>query len=155
MNHDKRRKAGSASVDDASEGKPAQIKLRLARRARTASPTSMFDRSNEAEGYEPLDDDDDFDSDYDEDETARIASTGKDPLADIFGDDADTWVDMRDNNQVKRKLKNPKVVDLALTGAELSADQDEEVSEGGEDSDDIAEVDKLIRQMNPQSSRKN
>uniref|UniRef100_A0A0W0FMD2 Proteophosphoglycan ppg4 n=1 Tax=Moniliophthora roreri TaxID=221103 RepID=A0A0W0FMD2_MONRR len=155
MNHDKRRKAGSASVDDASEGKPPPIKLRLTGRARTASPTSMFDRTNGAEGYEPLDDDDDFDSDYDDDETARVASTGRDPLADVFGNDADTWADMRNNNQVKRKLKNPKVVDLALTGAELSADPDEEVSGGGEDSDDVAEVDELIRQVNPQLNRKN
>ncbi|KAK7058605.1 hypothetical protein VNI00_002241 [Paramarasmius palmivorus] len=151
MNHNKRKQANAGTDSD---GRAAPIKLRLTKRAQTSSPTSMFDQNGE--GYEQLtDDDDDMDSSYDDDETARVASTGKDPLADIFGSDADTWADMRDSSQVKRKLKNPNAIHLALTGAELDSLPDSEDEDGEEGAmDDIDEVNQLLGQTS-QLNRKN
>jgi hypothetical protein len=75
-------------------------------RHQTESPLSLA-------GYEQL-------SDANEDTRGIAMVNGKDPLADVFGTDADAWADIRADNGRKRPL-NPNVVDLALTAADLSA----------------------------------
>ncbi|KAJ8084688.1 hypothetical protein PM082_003464 [Marasmius tenuissimus] len=147
MNHNKRKKAIRTNSENGATESPETrlppIALRLKGRAMTASPISMFESNGDENGYEPLEDEEsDDESNYDDDATARIASTGKDPLADVFGDDADTWADMRDHHRPRRSINDPNVVDLALTGGELSAlpDQDEENGDGRSDVDEVQEI---------------
>ncbi|KAL0580688.1 hypothetical protein V5O48_001329 [Marasmius crinis-equi] len=156
MNQSKRKKALRANSDNSAEPldlKQPPIALRLKGRAMTASPISMFEQN--ANGYEQLEDEDsDEESNYDDDATARIASTGKDdPLADVFGDDADTWADMRDHNRARRSNNDPNVVDLALTGGELSALPDEDEDE--HDGDGNTDVDEVQEMMTTALNRKN
>ena len=71
-------------------------------------------------GYSHLDGDDDDELDHDE-ITAQFPPVpgARDPLADIFGTDADTWAVIRAESRPVRK-SNPSVVDLALDGAALA-----------------------------------
>ncbi|KAF9270785.1 hypothetical protein L218DRAFT_952858 [Marasmius fiardii PR-910] len=145
MNQVKRKKAvrsHSANGDVSAETRAPPIALRLKERSKTASPISMFERNGD--GYEPLgeeDEESDEGFDHDDDATARIPSTGKDPLAGVFGNDADTWADMRDRNTFRSK-NDPNVINLALTGGELGAllDQEEEDVEGEEDVKEVQEI---------------
>ncbi|KAJ6523617.1 hypothetical protein B0H19DRAFT_1276922 [Mycena capillaripes] len=56
----------------------------------------------------------------------RGRNGGKDPLADVFGEDADVWADLHAEASARghgrEHPKNPHVVQLALTAAELDAD---------------------------------
>ncbi|KAF8665469.1 hypothetical protein AX16_000487 [Volvariella volvacea WC 439] len=91
---------------------------------------------SQAEGYEPLpepqenDDSDDGDAGEQvpntEDLTARNLFGGRDPLEDVFGTDAETWEEMRSSRprDSKPNNSNPHIVNLALTGAELTSEQD-------------------------------
>ncbi|KII94005.1 hypothetical protein PLICRDRAFT_171693 [Plicaturopsis crispa FD-325 SS-3] len=67
-------------------------------------------------GYAPL-------ADGDEDLTVTSGGEDPDPLEDVFGTDADTWADIRADAQSLgiARSHNPNVVNLALSGAELSA----------------------------------
>ncbi|THV06530.1 hypothetical protein K435DRAFT_834199 [Dendrothele bispora CBS 962.96] len=155
LNHAKRIRNRQPVADDTSESgegsdRKPPISLRL--RAQTASPVSFLssssdlvhpadelnaeyarlqDENNEDED-EDEDEEDEMNNDDDDDETARVASTGKDPLADVFGSDADTWADMRDLAGTKRRTNDPNVVDLALTGGDLA-----DLPEPGEDEEQL------------------
>ena len=75
----------------------------------------------EVEGYSPLDGDEDDDELDDEEITAQFPPVpgARDPLADVFGTDADAWAEIHANNRPVRK-SDPNVVDLALDAAALS-----------------------------------
>ncbi|KAF5385269.1 hypothetical protein D9615_001154 [Tricholomella constricta] len=64
---------------------------------------------------------DDESEEEDFESTARVATMTmaviKDPLADVFGTDAETW----DELQTSKRHTNPNVVDLALNAADLTA----------------------------------
>ncbi|KAG7099816.1 hypothetical protein E1B28_001627 [Marasmius oreades] len=129
MNHVKRKKAvrsNSTNSVESSEIRVPPIALKLKGRAMTASPISMFERNGD--GYEPLEDESEESgegSNYDDDDdlTARIAST-----------------DMRDHNKFGID-DDPNVVDLALTGGELSALPDQEEDVGRQrDIEEVQEV---------------
>jgi hypothetical protein len=123
-------------------------------RYKRLSRTSVQDEIQEGDevtGYAPLSEspegtDSDSDSangeDYGEDATARVPSLtgGKDPLDNVFGTDADTWADIHASNAGESESKNPHIVQLALTGAELAAllsqenfDDDDDISTPEED----------------------
>jgi len=79
-----------------------------------------------SESPEDMNSDSDSDTeDFSEEATAKVSleTERKDPLEDVFGTDADTWADIHAEAAVKRKSganANPNVVELALTGEELS-----------------------------------
>ncbi|KAF5368520.1 hypothetical protein D9758_002453 [Tetrapyrgos nigripes] len=113
------------------------------------------DEDEDEEGEEVEVEDEEGSNDDDDDETARVASTGKDPLVDVFGSDADTWADMREISGAKRKSKDPNVVELALTGGDLAnleesdhEDNEGEMLEGG----DVEEVKGIMERMSLESS---
>lgn len=86
-----------------------------------------------------------------EDATERMNGDG-DPLADVFGSDAETWADFRtstDPGMRRKRAKNPNMVDLALDGAALGElDEVEERERGMDDDDDIREVEELWENRN-------
>ena len=126
---------GDASEDD----RRAPINLRLVDKAQAEADVPGFLRKNEdylqlehdddasgttkEDGYSQLDGDEDDDDDEldDEEITAQFPPVpgAKDPLADVFGSDADTWAEIHAETHPVRK-SNPNVVDLALDGAALS-----------------------------------
>jgi len=131
-------------------------KERLKRFSRTTIQDEL-EGGDEAASYAPLSESpEEIDSDNDsangeEDATARVSSLtgGKDPLDDVFGTDADTWVDIHMTNGRELKSKNPHVVQLALTGAELAEeafDDDDDISTKEED--DVRELLDLMSRPN-------
>ena len=113
------------------------------RLSRTSVQDEILD-GDEVAGYVPLSEspegtDSDSDSangeDYCEDATARVPSLtgGKDPLDDVFGTDADTWADIHASNAGESESKNPHIVQLALTGAELAALPSQETPDDDDD----------------------
>jgi hypothetical protein len=140
-----------ADAEKAQEKVPA-IPLLIGRKE-TASPLGLEapDPSKELDvegddaeapqeaGYEALSDTQEGGSDFDrgeddfaEDSTAGVSSTleedTKDPLEDVFGSDADTWSDLKQERRSTHEL-NPNVVDLALSAGDLtvtSLDADED-----------------------------
>ncbi|KAI0778693.1 hypothetical protein BD413DRAFT_490056 [Trametes elegans] len=134
------------------ERKPA-VALRLVDRLQATENTPAHLRPSNGRLVGP-DGDDEYaqlpDSDEeDEDATARYGqgSVSGDPLADVFGTDAETWADIRaENASHQSKARDPNVVDLALDGAALSALPDP--AEDGEEKDavdDVEEVADLLR----------
>ena len=137
---------GEVSEDD----RRALIILRLVDKAQAEADVPNFLRKNEdhlrlgdegddgndalgrtkEEGYSQLDGDDD-DDDLDDDEiTAQFPPVpgAKDPLADVFGTDADTWAGIHAENRPVRKSSS-NVVDLALDGAALAENSSPEESD--------------------------
>ncbi|KAF7347430.1 hypothetical protein MVEN_01498900 [Mycena venus] len=88
------------------------------------------------EGYEELEDGDE--------------EAGKDPLAEVFGEDADTWADMRASSSSLQRPSNPHVVQLALSAAELRDEEElDDEDEGEADADDAEEdVREVVSLMN-------
>jgi hypothetical protein len=88
---------------------------------------------------------------YLEDSTARVASlpAGEDPLYDVFGTDADTWADLHDSQHGKSKHKfNPNIVELALTGADLTVlPSPRDIEEKGLGVKEEDEVKDILEQM--------
>lgn len=129
---------GDAEVD---EERRAPIDLRLVGRLQAAG-TPEFLRQND-DNYSQLDDDDE---DYNDAITAQFPAVpggGIDPLADVFGTDADTWAGMHAGNTPDPN-NNRNIVDLALDGAALSQ-QPDPLDEGEEqrnanDEDDVREL---------------
>lgn len=111
--------------------------------------------ADDEDEYAQLPDEDGEDED-EGDATARYGPghVSGDPLADVFGTDAETWADMRAENASQRNTVNPNVVNLALDGAALSAlpdpAQDGEEMQAQDDAEDIAEL--LRRSSRPQLS---
>ncbi|KAJ7269261.1 hypothetical protein B0H12DRAFT_1094907 [Mycena haematopus] len=133
LNHAKRKNSmtPSASGDDDERRPPLPFRLGEKRRS------SMRDRKR----YLPLSESPQSmtESGSEEDEGEE---EGKDPLADVFGEDADTWADMRASSASSRS-PNPHVVQLALTAAELGDAEDADDSSERED-DDVQDVTLLM-----------
>ncbi|KAH9858309.1 hypothetical protein C2E23DRAFT_856118 [Lenzites betulinus] len=114
-----------------------------------------FDVDDDDE-YAPLPDSDGEGDDDDGDATARYGpgSVSGDPLADVFGTDAETWADIRaDNTSQRKRAVNPNVVDLALDGAALSSLPDSAKDEEKDMTDDMDEIEELMRRSSrPQLS---
>lgn len=147
-------------------------------RQQTASPISIFTPSGDGnpamsveehaskplkrvgdKDYQQLsDEDEDSDSDDggadDEEETARVTTiSGKDPLADVFGTDADVWAEIRASSGGKRS-SDLNVVNLALTAADLNGLPEDSLQEP--DSlvqPEEEEVRELLEQMSRPNSR--
>ncbi|TBU62165.1 hypothetical protein BD310DRAFT_974717 [Dichomitus squalens] len=151
----------SAAEEDDLARKPA-LELRLVERLQAESNMPAFMRPKDGrllgpdadDGYAQLPDSDE----EDEDATARFGqgTVSGDPLADVFGTDAETWADIRAELQPFRQkgTKNPNVVDLALSGEALSAlpdpaEDSEERQEGG-DAQEVADL--LKRNSRPRLS---
>ena len=147
---DSRKRSKSGENNEPSDHVPIELltgkKEKLKRFSRTSLQDEILESAHEVAGYAPLSEspekiDSDSDSadgeDYCEDTTARVSSLsgGKDPLDDVFGTDADTWADIHASNEGDLKSKNPRIVQLALTGAELAALSSQE---GFDDDDDIS-----------------
>ena len=125
---------GETSEDD----RRAPINLHLVDKAQAEADVPGFLRKNEdylqledndddlsgrtkEEGESPLDGDDDDDELDDDEITAQFPPVpgAKDPLADVFGTDADAWAEIHADNRPVRK-SDPNVMELALDGAALS-----------------------------------
>ena len=154
VNHAKRtdnRKCSKTNADhEPSDHVPIELltgkKEKLKRLSRPSVQDEILEAGGKIAGYAPLSEspgeiDSDTESiddeDYCEDATARVSSStgGKDPLDDVFGTDADTWADIHASNEGDSSAKNPHIVQLALTGAELVALPSQE---GFDDDDDIS-----------------
>ncbi|OSD06192.1 hypothetical protein PYCCODRAFT_1423064 [Trametes coccinea BRFM310] len=146
--------------------KPA-VALRLVDRLQATENTPAYLRPSNGRLLGPdADDEDEYaqlpDSDEegdDGDATARYGqgSVSGDPLADVFGTDAEAWADIHAENAPQRRskhLNNPNIVDLALDGAALSALPDPgEEGDTREITDDLEEVAELLkRSSRPQLS---
>ncbi|KAJ7144861.1 hypothetical protein C8R43DRAFT_1013355 [Mycena crocata] len=160
LNHAKRAESVNGrknSVNDSSvdEGERAFAPLAFRLNGRKQSDASAVSLLSSAAGsasasrarYLPLSESPnsmtgESDSDDDDDEM----DAGKDPLADVFGTDADTWADMRAVRHPRPE--NPHVVQLALSPAELDdtplEGRPEEEEEEGERSNDMREVVELM-----------
>ncbi len=144
---------GEPGEDDA-DRKPA-LELHLVERLHAEANVPAFMRPKNGrllgpdadDGYAQLPDSDE----EDEEATARYGkgSISGDPLADVFGTDAETWADIRAESQpFSQKSEDRNVVDLALSGAALSVLPDPaEDSEGQErqTDDDAQEVAELLK----------
>ena len=165
-----RLRAGSRAGDESgldgeeedAERRPA-LELRLVGRLQAEASTPLHLRNkngrllgpDEDDGYAQLPDSDEED---DEDATAKFGkgTVSGDPLADVFGTDAETWADIRAESQLlhQKKAKNPNVVDLALDGAGMSAlpdpAEDSDERQFGDDMDEVADL--LKRNSRPRLS---
>ncbi|KAG1828191.1 hypothetical protein EV424DRAFT_1318827 [Suillus variegatus] len=95
-------------------------------------------------GYTPLPDP----TDKEVDENITTCETDichHDPLADIFGSDADTWAEMRTESQGNQPEVNPNIVELALDVSSIAAMPEEE--QAGDEVDDAQEVWDIMRRM--------
>ncbi|KAJ7070591.1 hypothetical protein C8F01DRAFT_1106976 [Mycena amicta] len=139
MNHAKRARSASAtgagsSAEDDERRAPLPFKLRGKRKGSPESLASARAR------YLPLSDSPQPMNDYDSEDDA-----GKDPLADVFGEDADAWADIRAARGAPRP-QNPHVVQLALTASELSGEpeDDEDDDDETQTKDDLAQVVEML-----------
>ena len=145
VNHAKRAESRARGVsfnngEPSEDDRRAPINLRLVDKAQAEADVPTFLRKNEdylrledngdgddasgitkGEGYSQLDDDDEDDELDDDEITAQFPPVpgAKDPLADVFGADADTWAEIHADNRPVPK-SNPNVVDLALDAAALT-----------------------------------
>lgn len=118
-------------------------------------------------GYEELpeshedtswsEDGDSEEEEFQDEFTARVATLtpgDQDPLADVFGDDVDTWASMQESsNRNSKRQTNPNVVELSLTGADLTRLPSPTASEFEHLGKEEDEVQALLDQMSrPQLS---
>ncbi|KAJ6623125.1 hypothetical protein B0H10DRAFT_2011281 [Mycena sp. CBHHK59/15] len=150
MNHKKRAgsvngRQGSFTTDgSADEGEerraraPLPLRLNGHERKKNGSPASLFSSVSGDKRYLPLSESPhSMGSDSDDEDGAA----GKDPLADVFGSDADTWADMRTRGD--RRPVSPHTVQLALNAAELAEaplDDEDEAREPVDDEKDVVEL---------------
>jgi len=122
-NHDKRI---TKSESQSEESTVAPLELLTVSRSerRKKDPLGLSPESDNA-GYATLTESPMESDSEDEDTTATFDITvkdGVDPLADVFGTDGETWADISaESIASKRKYVNPDVVNLALTGEDLSS----------------------------------
>ncbi|KAH7930479.1 hypothetical protein BV22DRAFT_1055080 [Leucogyrophana mollusca] len=168
MNHAKRaesrcsnraRSNSRAEGGSAVEEKRAPFDLKLVERMQNASSTPDFtalskqsqedstdDESLQVGEYAPLSESPvGLDEEpFEEEATARMppGSGAQDPLADVFGTDADTWADMRADPQGAHRKVNPNVVDLALDASSLTAlpEQEHQSEDGIDDEDEVRDL---------------
>lgn len=112
----------------------------------TTEPTEEPE-DHEHDEYHQLEEDDDGDEEL----TARLNGLGEegDPLRDVFGEDAETWAEMRTSGQTKRQT-NSNVVELALDAEAVSklSDDLEESDEGRlPETDEQDEISDLLKRM--------
>ncbi|THH33165.1 hypothetical protein EUX98_g1026 [Antrodiella citrinella] len=95
-------------------------------------------------GYEQLEE-----SPVEEEDVVEPSVRG-DPLADVFGTDAETWAEVHSETQANRTSvdSHPNVVNLALDASALSTLPDEMEDEVLEDDDEEGEVTQLLNAMN-------
>ena len=95
------------------------------------------------ESYSQLDGEEEDDELDNEEITAQFPPVpgAEDPLAEVFGTDADTWGEIHADNHPVRK-SNPNVVDLALDGAALAEDPilEEEETPQPNDEEEVKEL---------------
>ncbi|KAH7907035.1 hypothetical protein BJ138DRAFT_1070818 [Hygrophoropsis aurantiaca] len=167
MNHAKRAESRSsnrtrsnsrAEGESVSEGKRPRFDLKLVERMQAASSTPNFlskpdgsgdDESLRSGEYAPLSESPEVmgEESFEEEPTARITVPpgDQDPLADVFGDDADTWADMHAESQGKRRKVNSNVVELALDASSLTAPLEQEQSRDQyNDADEVSELMELM-----------
>ncbi|KAI8981156.1 hypothetical protein BD414DRAFT_91528 [Trametes punicea] len=163
--------SGAEGEEEDLDKKPG-VSLRLVNRLQATENTPAYLRPRNGrllgpdaddDQYAPLPDSDEegsSDEEGDAEATARYGqgSVRGDPLADVFGTDAETWADVRAENALQKRPRhseNPNFVDLALDGAALSAlpDPADDDEERREETDDVAEVvDLLKRSSRPRLS---
>ena len=147
------------NVETSEDDRRAPINLRLVDKAQAEADVPNFLRKTEDyfrlehdgdedatserakhDGYSQLDGDEDDDELDHEEIAAQFPPVpgAEDPLADVFGTDADTWAEIHAENRPVHK-SNPKVVDLALDGAALTKDPlpDEEVAPQRNDEEEV------------------
>ncbi|KAG2118116.1 uncharacterized protein F5147DRAFT_566538 [Suillus discolor] len=127
--------------------------LKLVERMQNASSVPSFTASLSSreeggtsghDGYTPLADP----TDEEVDENITTCETDichHDPLADIFGSDADTWAEMRAESQGNQPEINPNIVELALDVSSIAAMPEQE--QAGDEVDDAQEVWDIMRRM--------
>ncbi|XP_006454195.1 hypothetical protein AGABI2DRAFT_113948 [Agaricus bisporus var. bisporus H97] len=131
----RRQSTHEEDAEDHARQPPIQL---IISQQRTASPLSMFAspvdggytpiEQVEITGYQQLSDGEDP-LDYQNNEECHTTFTReKDPLADVFGTDADTWADIRATVGRKRE-SDSGAVGLALTAADLSGLDDDDLQE--------------------------
>ncbi|KAJ6601362.1 hypothetical protein DFH09DRAFT_1490610 [Mycena vulgaris] len=137
LNHAKRAESVGRKNSMAEGEAPLAFRLNGDGRQQTGSPVSFL--SATAPRYLPLSDSPHSMGSGSSDEEADM-DAGKDPLADVFGADADTWADIR--GEGPPRPQNPHVVQLALSAAELGEqDDDGDEFDGREaDEDDMRDV---------------
>ncbi|KXN88902.1 hypothetical protein AN958_06772 [Leucoagaricus sp. SymC.cos] len=132
-NHAKRaesrvgRKGSTNEEGSESQERQPPIQLIIGRKE-TASPMLIEKEEGLSNsGYQQLsdsnameDEDDSADEGDLQDDLANAQVNGKDPLADVFGTDSDTWADIHAGS-IDRRSSDSSVVDLALSAADLSA----------------------------------
>lgn len=124
------------------EERRAPIDLRLVGRLQ-AEGTPEFLRQSD-DGYSLLDDDE-GDDEAITSQFPDVPGGGIDPLADVFGTDADIWAEMHSGNlpnPYDRSLKNPNIVDLAFDAAALSRQttDDDDQRNLHDDANDVREL---------------
>jgi hypothetical protein len=120
------------------------LDLKLVDKKKSDESRSLFskERGPDADdsGYEQLSDGNDAsvssadedDGDFEEAsiQEASLVTRG-DPLADVFGTDAETWSEVHDGSRPHKRPANGNIVELALRGSDLAA-----MPENGFDTDD-------------------
>ncbi|KAJ7805202.1 hypothetical protein B0H14DRAFT_2881325 [Mycena olivaceomarginata] len=160
MNHAKRKNSATPNGEDEERraplafrlgGEKGRDKLELGRSGSkrylplSESPQSMMESEESGSEFEE-EDVDVAEDDVEEDEA------GKDPLADVFGEDADTWADMRASlSHLPSRPTNPHIVQLALSAGELANDHADfaESASDGSDEEDVREVESLVGNGRP------
>lgn len=119
--------AGYEQLSDADDDAGSDIDELEDRTGQELEPAVYEQPSDNVGPHDDLDeqaeDDEDDQDGFEEDATARVASFagGKDPLAEVFGNDEETWTEIRDSQPRDSKREtNSNVVELALTSADLS-----------------------------------
>ncbi|OAX36756.1 hypothetical protein K503DRAFT_772216 [Rhizopogon vinicolor AM-OR11-026] len=145
-------RSGSRAEGDA-DHKQAPFDLKLVERMQNAGSVLSFTASlsskeeGGAGGYAPLSDS--ADEAVEDDEARHVSDVSHhDPLADVFGTDADTWADMRAESQGSQHEVNPNVVELALDASSLTTLPEQELlGDDVDEVDDAEDVQDIIRRM--------
>ncbi|CAK5264749.1 unnamed protein product, partial [Mycena citricolor] len=125
-----------SSVEEHGRMLKPPLELRLNGREKNGSPGSLPPDPVQyfplSESPSPMEDED-------------ALETGKDPLADVFGSDADTWAEVHaENAEYFERPTNPHIVQLALSAGELGEDN----ADGGEDDlDDDSEPQEDLKEI--------
>lgn len=120
----------------------------LTRDKQSEDASPVEEDAAEEEGYEQMADSPIEDAEEEE----AVASGDGDPLADVFGSDAETWAEVHADGQAHRtsiRNSNTNVIDLALDAAALSLLPDDlEEEDEIEQSDEEGEVTQLLNAVN-------
>ncbi|KZT08574.1 uncharacterized protein LAESUDRAFT_712679 [Laetiporus sulphureus 93-53] len=149
----------SEDVGGEAEERSAPFDLELVTRMRETESVPAFLRELRAdvadvheEGYTQLEDEEEEEEEEEDHEETDPAAqlhvdAHGDPLADVFGNDVQTWSDLHSESQPHqfKRQTNRNVVDLALDGAAMSALPDDLESDENEECNDEAEVADLWR----------